>query len=330
MQKRHYGEAHCLSLKDLEEADFTETEKNRIGYYLGNIGHQPIEIDPSPATYRRDTDSKYLLLASYDQLIEDLQESRYNNGYILPILHLYHILGDHYRSQAFLYRYGDNNKKSKYPAVIAKTRLKDDASVTLLKLKPQRHWSNIHKVCTDDKSYGLKQNKAVWRGGLTGKNKETGRRLDLVEKYYGHDRIDVAFHSDSSHAKGFPQYMKKRMSHAEQLDYKCIICLEGNDVASGLKWMLNSQSVIMIPAPTISSWLMEEKLEPFVHYIPVESDFSDLEAQFEWAMQNENKCKEIIFNANNYMKPFLDYKREMLIEAQVMKTYLDNVKAKPV
>lgn len=323
-QKRIYGESLSRSLVDLKRACFTEIEKNRIDYYLGDIGRKPVTTNPKLAVYRSDTEPHNFLLENYDQLVEDLRENRYHQGYILPVLHLYHILGKRYRSSSFLYRHGDNHRQSECQGVIAKTRLRGDTSVSLLKLKPRRHWFNIHKVSEDDKSYLLKKNKAVWRGGLTGVNRKSGNRLDLVKKYYMSEKIDVAFRDGSDEAEKFPQYIKSRMSHAEQLDYKCIICLEGNDVASGLKWMLNSQSVVMMPTPTISSWLMEDKLEPYVHYIPVSSDFSDLESQFEWAMQNEDKCQDIVFNANSYMKPFLNHKRETLIEAQVIKSYFDN------
>ncbi len=40
--------------------------------------------------------------------------------------------------------------------------------------------------------------------------------------------------------------------------------LEGNDVASGLKWALLSQSVVMMPPPQHTSWAMEELLQPWV------------------------------------------------------------------
>jgi hypothetical protein len=40
--------------------------------------------------------------------------------------------------------------------------------------------------------------------------------------------------------------------------------IAGNDVASGLKWALFSQSVVLMPPPNHTSWAMEELLEPWV------------------------------------------------------------------
>jgi len=44
--------------------------------------------------------------------------------------------------------------------------------------------------------------------------------------------------------------------------YKYILSIEGNDVASGLKWQLYSNSVVFMRKPKIVSWAMEDKLIP--------------------------------------------------------------------
>ena len=46
--------------------------------------------------------------------------------------------------------------------------------------------------------------------------------------------------------------------------------MEGNDVASGLSWALLSNSVVLMLKPTIETWLMQGKLVPWVHFIPIE------------------------------------------------------------
>ena len=58
---------------------------------------------------------------------------------------------------------------------------------------------------------------------------------------------------------------------------------EGNDVATGLKWQLYTDSVVVMPPPTMETWALEGALEPFVHYVPVRRDWSDLEARLTWA-----------------------------------------------
>jgi len=77
------------------------------------------------------------------------------------------------------------------------------------------------------------------------------------------------------------------------LSFKAIIMLEGNDVASGLKWALLSQSVVLMPPPKVTSWALEELLEPWVHYIPLSPDASDLEEKMAWVIDNDDIAQTI-------------------------------------
>ena len=67
------------------------------------------------------------------------------------------------------------------------------------------------------------------------------------------------------------------LSQDKILRYKYILSIQGNDVSSGLKWMLFSNSVVFLPPVTYESLVMESLLQPFVHYIPVFSNMTNLE-----------------------------------------------------
>ena len=54
-----------------------------------------------------------------------------------------------------------------------------------------------------------------------------------------------------------------------------------------------------------------------MHYLPIKEDYSDLGVVIEWAINNDEKCKEIVINANKYMKLFLN--------EQNMQEYLKNI-----
>jgi hypothetical protein len=101
--------------------------------------------------------------------------------------------------------------------------------------------------------------------------------------------------------------------------------LEGGDVATNLKWMLYSNSVVLMPEPTMVSWLMEDKLRPWVHYVPLSKDFVDLEEKYEWCKLNMEKCEEIALNGKMYIEQFLDKERENKITSLVLKEYTNNV-----
>ena len=81
-----------------------------------------------------------------------------------------------------------------------------------------------------------------------------------------------------------------------------------------------------MPRPTAQSWLMETTLIPDYHYILLEDDFSDLKKKLNWCNNNLDKCREIIKNANNYMKQFSNNKLEEQIEETVINSYFDIIK----
>ena len=59
------------------------------------------------------------------------------------------------------------------------------------------------------------------------------------------------------------------------------------------QWMLFSNSLVFMPPTTYISWAMESLLEPFVHYIPLKADLSDLEDMISWA-DNHPKDAQMI------------------------------------
>ena len=61
------------------------------------------------------------------------------------------------------------------------------------------------------------------------------------------------------------------LTRGQIVSHRFVLSLEGNDVATNLKWLLASSSVVVMPTPTKESWLMEGLLRPYVHYLPLNS-----------------------------------------------------------
>jgi len=175
-----------------------------------------------------------------------------------------------------------------YP-VITKSRLISNAGrCVLLPLNYQRHWQDVEKVAGDDIPFNQKNDKLVWRGTTTGKFLPGSTDLPYSSRFYvhqgkhRHENIDLGYSaivqiSESEKLAGELRLsLKSKMSMAEQLQSKFLLSLEGNDVASGLKWMLYSNSIVVMPKPTCESWACETFLVPFEHYVPVKHDLSDL------------------------------------------------------
>ena len=81
-----------------------------------------------------------------------------------------------------------------------------------------------------------------------------------------------------------------------------------------------------MPNPTFVSWFMEDHLEPYIHYVPLSPDFEDLETQYEWCLNNPDKCETIAKNGTKYAEQFMDICNENYICKMVLETYHTKVK----
>ena len=70
------------------------------------------------------------------------------------------------------------------------------------------------------------------------------------------------------------------------------------DVSSGLKWAMMSQSVVLMTKPKYTSWAMEELLEPWVHYIPLNDQLDDIDEKVQWMIDHTEEAKRISRRAN--------------------------------
>ncbi|MBR3727278.1 MAG: lipopolysaccharide biosynthesis protein, partial [Prevotella sp.] len=120
-----------------------------------------------------------------------------------------------------------------------------------------------------------------------------------------------------------PEWQKGKLTIGEHLDYKFIMSLEGNDVASNLKWVMSSNSIAVTPRLTQETWFMEGTLKPNYHYIEVKDDFSDLEERLNYYIEHPDEAEAIIYHAHEYVELFRDRKREKLVSLLVLKKYFD-------
>lgn len=231
-----------------------------------------------------------------------------------------------YRENQMLVFRGDLDQTIKDIAILAKSRpSKDPGNCALLPLNNVRHWLPVNQVKYMDIPTSMKLPRVVWRGATTGWQK----RNPLVERYHNHPSpsIDIGY---THWIEGYDgprnqSFLKPRMSISEQLKNLCIVSVEGNDVASNLKWILASNSVCIRPQTKIESWAMEGLLKPWVHYVPVKDDFSDLPDAWEWCIKNPGRVKKIIEGANDWVVRFMNGEKEFDVIEKVMRNYCDSV-----
>ena len=213
----------------------------------------------------------------------------------------------------------------------------------LLKLNSIRHFGWMtHPFIVNDVPFSRKKAVVLWRGNATGYGfgnnipYRTVSRETLV-KTYTHSPftfLDIGltlpkhFLKDSGNSKNLnlqnlQKYSKPNVSLGDQLQYKYILSVEGNDVATNLKWIMASNSLVMAPIPQMESWFLESRLVPYVHFLPINDDFSDLVEKYHWAERHPSKCEQMVLNAKTYVKPFLEQKKELELQKEVMMYYLD-------
>lgn len=182
-------------------------------------------------------------------------------------------------------------------------------------LKKTRHFGGLNEIPALDTPWEKKQNKAVWRGTLTGTRAISADDSDhancmkmircrIPYLYQGSKTVDAGIShkwpSFPDIVNGIP-IVKGFRSVSDQLRFKAVIILEGNDVATGLKWSLLSKSVVLMPPPTVTSWAMEELLEPWVHFIPLDELGSNIEERLQWIAENDEKARKIAERATLFM-----------------------------
>ncbi|WP_332019037.1 glycosyl transferase family 90 [Kaistella sp.] len=208
--------------------------------------------------------------------------------------------------------FGDVTEIPKLPSIVKSRPISDDnQNSILLNLDKRRHFVFVN----DSKNFLQKKNILIGRGAVY-----QTHRYDFYEKYFGHPITDLG-QVNKIGAKPEVWY-KPKISLSAHLDYKFILCLQGNDVATNLKWVMSSNSIAVMPKPTLETWFMEGKLIGGKHYIEIKSDYSDLEEQLNFYINHPEKCLEIIKNANNHCRQFFNKDVEDLCSLKVLEKYL--------
>ncbi len=98
----------------------------------------------------------------------------------------------------------------------------------------------------------------------------------------------------------------KKFTLLDHQKYKYLIDIQGNGFSARLKFLLHSGRLLFLQERKWKTFY-HFKLIPFVHYIPVAEDFSDLREKLNWAILNEEEADKIAENAKIFAVVNLDY-----------------------
>lgn len=251
---------------------------------------------------------------SFGKSAESLQNFKYRKhckNYFFDINQFTRYFPKHYKIK---YELGDVITVPSVPTLLKSRPIhEENGNSVILKLNKVRHF-----VFVKDKiPFENKENKLLWRGNIYPHQKN---RIDLIEKFQKNPICDVQYVNSLDN---FPFEQGEKLTLYEQLKYKFIMSLEGNDVATNLKWIMSSNSIAVSPPLRYETWFMEGTLIPDYHYIQVAEDYSDLIEKIKYYSENIDAAKKIIRNANAYVEQFRDKRKESLISLLTLKKYFD-------
>ena len=310
-------------LKDLKRASFRH-KNNKLGYYLVNY----IRRYTPASFFRKQLEKKlshlnemdagyiYRRVEYYNRLKEITtlpqgikQLSEYNlrdhqKTYIFDTYEYTRFFPPHFRIAPL---FGDITHVPDIPS-IAKSRPVegDNTNSVLLKLDKIRHFLFVN----DKNDFEKKKNMLICRTKAAQEH-----RIRFLNMYINHPMCNIGQVNRNMN----PHLIRNRLTIEEHLKYKFILCLEGNDVASNLKWV----TIAVMPKPKYETWFMEGVLIPDYHYILIKDDYSDLESRLSYYIEHTEEALQIIGNAHQYIEQFRNKKQEDMIALLVLKKYFE-------
>lgn len=245
--------------------------------------------------------------------IKDLREPQTPKAYYFDTYE-YARFFDHNLPIDFVF--GDVIHIPEKPSIVKSRPISDEnQNSVLLNLDKARHFVWVK----NDKPFHEKKNLLIGRGAIYQQH-----RFDFYEKYFSHPLCDLGAVGNVGVTK--PEWLKPKISIEEHLDYKFILSLQGNDVATNLKWVMSSNSIAVMPKPTIETWFMEGQLIGGEHFIEIKADYSDLEEKLNFYIKNPAECEKILKNAHAHCQQFFDKNKEDLCSLLVLKKYFELMK----
>ena len=208
--------------------------------------------------------------------------------------------------------FGDINYIPNKPSFVKSRPISEkNQNSILLKLNKLRHFVFVNDKITIEKKINILFGRAAVH---------QNQRIDFYNKYFDNEICDLGqINKGTNH----DHWYKQKVNFDYHLKHKFILCIEGNDVSSNLKWVMSSNSVAVMPKPRYESWFMEGTLIPNYHYVLIKDDYSNVEERIKYYINNLDKLKLIVKNANDYVSKFKDRKSEKIISLLVMEKFFN-------
>jgi hypothetical protein len=142
-----------------------------------------------------------------------------------------------------------------------------------------------------------KSSELCWRGGCSGFGGNQSVRVRFVQFLFQQTPdTDVRLSDWWALGKDIPEHLfRERIPYTVFFQHKIIFIVDGNVTSSNFMYAFASGSVPLVI--TKSTCWLSAFIQPFVHYIPVRYDLSDLIEKIQFVHENDAEAKRIAMNA---------------------------------
>jgi len=159
---------------------------------------------------------------------------------------------------------------------------------------------NLHHISWKDRKSTI-----FWRGSCNNPLNLFSVRIKLVKKLFNYSDSDVKF-INYKNQYILKNYFGNKVHYSEFFKYKIILIIDGDNTPSNYMWAFATGCVPVIIS-NVTHWFFEY-IHPYIHYIPVKYDLSDLTERIEWIRNNDRHAEHIAKNALYFSKQVFDPK----------------------
>lgn len=209
------------------------------------------------------------------------------------------------------FRFGDDTDVPLAPTLVKARPIEGDvANSILFPLNKVRHFRFVQ----DSLRFTDKRDEVVWRGKAYQPHRE-----QMLSMLHGTPGCNVGRTDDRD---GSGRHVEPFLSIRAQLASKFVLSIEGNDVATNLKWILSSNSICFMRRPKFETWFQEGLLVSGRHYVEVADDYLDVPDLVRFHARRPDLAEKMIRSANEFCARFQDERIERAVALLVVVRYL--------